>query len=472
MRLPVTGLGSPDASSRALFALTAVTFALALLVGGGQGSLAESLVSLPALLLIVLSAFRAGTTELHCARMRWFWLLPAGLLALPVLQLVPLPHASWSHLPGRAPLAAGLATAGAAISPGAWTVSPIATEGVLWSALVPAAVFMGASLLDEARRRALVLVALAFAGLSAFIGLWQLMEGPTSALYLYRITNEGEAVGLFANRNHLASLLAISLPVAAGVLADRIRRRSHAIRDLQVWLLTALVVLLSVAVTATHSRAGFALFMLSVLASSVVLFRARDSRNVARTRLWLQLGAGLACVLIVQLTLYGMLSRLDKDPLDEYRWTLVENTIQAAGPARGIGYGLGTFVQAYDEIGDASADIPPYVNHAHNDYVELWLEGGVVAMILIFAALAMIGWQVFLQWRGSRDDAAGVTESRGLEAGAAFALVLLALHSIVDYPLRTLTLATLASLLAAVLLCAARGRRRVGGAMAIPAKIH
>jgi O-antigen ligase len=351
-------------------------------------------------------------------------------------------------------------------------VSPIATEGYLWSAFVPAAVFMAASLLDEARRRALVLAALAFAALSAFVGLWQLMEGPTSALYLYRITNEGEAVGLFANRNHLASLLAISLPVAAGVLADRIGRRAHAIRDLQVWLLTSLVVLLSVAVTATHSRAGFALFMLSVLASAVVLFRARDSRNRARTRLWLQFGAALAGILIVQLTLYGMLSRLDKDPLDAYRWTLVENTIQAAEPTRGIGYGLGTFVQAYDEIGDASADMPSYVNHAHNDYVELWIEGGAPAMILVFAALAMIGWQVFLKWRGSRFGAAGVTEGRGLEAGAAFALVLLALHSIVDYPLRTLTLATLASLLAAVLLGGERGQRRAGGAVAIPEKIH
>jgi O-antigen ligase len=424
------------------------------------------------LLLIVASTFYAVTNELRSDGMRWFWLLPAGLLALPVLQLVPLPHAFWSHLPGRAPLAAGLEAARVAVSPGAWTVSPIATEGVLWSALVPASVFMGASLLDEARRRALVLAALAFAAVSAFVGLWQLMEGPTSALYLYRITNQGEAVGLFANRNHLASLLAISLPVAAGALADRIRRRSHAIRDLQVWLLTALIVLLSVAVTATHSRAGFVLFMLGVLAGSVVLFRARDARRLARARRWLQLGAALAAILIVQLPLFGMLSRLDKDPLDEYRWTLVENTIQAAEPARGIGYGLGTFVQAYDEIGDATADTPSYVNHAHDDYVELWLEGGVVAMSLILATLAMLGWQVFLQWRGRRDGTAGVVESRGLEAGAAFALVLLALHSAVDYPLRTLTLATLASLLAAVLLGGARIQRRAGGAVAIPSQIH
>ena len=411
-------------------------------------------------------------TGFASGRPLWFWLLPAALLALPLLQLVPLPYAVWSDLPGRASLTAGLAAAGVDPAVGAWTLSRFATEGVLWSAIVPAGVFMGAALLSDTQRRALVMVALAFAAISAFVGLWQLMDGPTSALYLYRITNEGEAVGLFANRNHLASLLAVSLPIAAGLLADRVRDPLHGARDLQVWWFTALMVLLSVSVTATHSRAGFGLLMLSVLASAVVLLSARKGGRWAGAKPWLQLSAVLAGVLIVQFTLYGMLSRVERDPLEEHRWELAANTLRAAAPARGLGYGLGTFVQAYDEIGDASADIPFYVNHAHDDYVELWLEGGVPAVLLTLGALILLGAQVVRCARSGPADEGGDLQGYGLRIGATAALLLLALHSIVDYPLRTLTLATLAGLLAAVLLGPVRRHSRAPGAVAHTAQFQ
>ena len=466
MSMPAYGLGSLLRPPRALYALTFATLVFALLAGGGQGSLIESLLALLGLVLIVVAAVQARTNGIPSGRALWFWLVPTAFLTLPLLQLVALPYAVWSNLPGRAPLAAGLAAAGVGPMRGAWTVSPIATEGVLWCALVPAGVFMGAALLSDVQRRALVMAALAFAALSAFIGLWQLMDGPTSPLYLYRITNEGEAVGLFANRNHLASLLAVSLPITAGLLADRVRDPLHGARDLQVWWFTALMVLLSVSVTATRSRAGFGLLMLSVLASAVVLLSARKSRRWAGARPWLQMSAVLAGVLIVQFTLYGMLIRAESDPLDEHRWTLAANTVLAAQPARGLGYGLGTFVQAYDEIGDASADIQPYVNHAHDEYVELWLEGGVPAMLLTLGALSLLGAQVVRLLRAGSGDEGVNLQGYGLRIGATAALLLLALHSIVDYPLRTLTLATLAGLLAAVLLGPVRRHGRPPEAVA------
>ena len=198
---------------------------------------------------------------------------------------------------------------------------------------------MSAVALHGSQRRTMVGVVLAFAAISAIFGLWQIMEGADSALYLYRITNEGEAVGFFANRNHLAGLLAASLPVAAGMLADRLRHHPHGIRDLRVWMLTALIVLLAVSATATHSRAGFGLLMVSVLASAAVLLRARPQGPWAGARPWLRVSALIAGLLIVQFTLYGLLVRLESDPLDDHRWTLAANTLQAAEPARGTGFG-------------------------------------------------------------------------------------------------------------------------------------
>jgi len=447
------GSARTQAPTRGLFWLTAVTFVLALIAGGGQGSLIEHLLALLGLALMLAAALRISTSPIRIDRAGWVWLLPTGLLLLPLLQLVPLPHALWTVLPGRSTLAAGLASAGVAPGTGAWTLAPLATEQILWSALVPAGVFLAATALHGAQRRALVGIALVFAAISALIGLCQIVEGPESGLYLYRVTNEGEAVGLFANRNHLAGFLAATLPVAAGLLADRLRHHPHGMRDLWVWLLTGLIVFLSVSVTATHSRAGFGLLMVSVIASAVLMLRARaQGGGTPGARNWLQVTGLIAGVLIVQLTLYGLMARLEADPLDNERWTLTTNTLQAAEPARGFGFGLGTFRHAYDEIGDASADIEPYVNHAHNDYVELWLEGGVLAAVLATAALVLIAAQLrkFLRNAGSHqgDD----RHHRGLKLGAALSLLLIALHSAVDYPLRTLTIDTYAALLAAVLL--------------------
>ena len=452
-----------DASgaTRALFALSSITLVLALFLGGGQGSVGEQLLALPGLALILIAGFRIGTSDVRRDRARWFWLLPAGLMVLPLLQLVPSPYSAWTMLPGRGAVAAGLVTAGVAPAAGAWTLVPFVTEQILWSAVVPAGVFMSAVALQGSQRRALVGIVLAFAAISALVGLWQIMEGPDSALYFYRITNEGEAVGLFANRNHLAGLLAASLPVAAGMLADRLRHHPHGMRDLRVWLLTALIVLLAVSATATHSRAGFGMLMLSVIATVVVLLRARSRGPWAGARHWLRAGALIAGVLIVQFTLYGLLVRLESDPLDDHRWTLAANTLQAAKPARGTGLGLGSFVHAYDEIGDQSADIEPYVNHAHNDYAEIWLEGGLPALALAATALVMVGWQLRKYVRGDEDRRRNEMQYRGLKLGASLSLLLIALHSIVDYPLRTLTIATYASLLAAVLLGSVRRRRAV-----------
>jgi O-antigen ligase len=96
-----------------------------------------------------------------------------------------------------------------------------------------------------------------------------------------------------------------------------------------------------------------------------------------------------------------------------------------------FGSGLGTFEQAYPLFEDPDLVDSTYVNHAHNDFLELTIEGGLFALGLIAA---------FLAWLAKR--------CLGLigrpEDPEAYALLLvigvLTLHSLVDYPLRTAAL--------------------------------
>lgn len=447
--------------TRSIFALALLTLLLALGCGGGQGSLAESLLALLGLALVILSGYRLYQSRLRLHTAAWFWLLPLALLALPLAQLLPLPDLLAGHLPGRADLLSGLDTAGAARPAGRWSLVPLATERMLWSALVPAGLFMASSVLHGAQRRVMIVLTLIFAAVSAFAGLWQIMMGPGSALYLYDITNAGDAVGFFANRNHLAALLAVSVPVAVGMLADRLRHHGHGFRDGQPWLYAFLLVLLCVGVTATHSRAGYVMLMAGVLASAVIVVRIVRRGRSRRALRVVQVAAVAGVAVVAVAALAGLMQRLNSDPLEDERWTMAANTARAAAPALGGGFGFGSFVHAYDEVGDGSAETPMYANHAHDDYLELWLEGGLLALALVALVYAIVARRVHERLAASHQQLGSDARHRGLMLGATCAVALLAVHSMVDYPLRTISLAAYAGLLVAVLMGSVRRRSRL-----------
>jgi O-antigen ligase len=84
---------------------------------------------------------------------------------------------------------------------------------------------------------------------------------------------------------------------------------------------------------------------------------------------------------------------------------------------------------------------PTYFNHAHNDYLELWLETGWLGAALL--ALFLV-WFLLAAWRAWRAGTA-------LSQGASAAVLLLLAQSAVDYPLRTETLAVLFAFCCALL---------------------
>jgi O-antigen ligase len=97
-----------------------------------------------------------------------------------------------------------------------------------------------------------------------------------------------------------------------------------------------------------------------------------------------------------------------------------------------------------------------FVNHAHNDYAEVFLEGGLFAVALFVAFLLWFAVAALRAWlpAGSRSLSA---LDRGLPKAAAIAILLLLLHSGVDYPLRTTALASLFAFLCALLIAPSRG---------------
>ena len=137
-----------------------------------------------------------------------------------------------------------------------------------------------------------------------------------------------------------------------------------------------------------------------------------------------------------------ILTRFGADSGPEFRyraWPLIWREARLHLP---FGAGIGAFDRVYRAIEPLSFVTPRYFNHAHNDYLELWLEAGWMAAV---AMLALALWFAFAAWRvwtrGNSD----------LARAASVGVGVLAAVSWVDYPLRTEALAVLfAYLLAAM----------------------
>lgn len=378
--------------------------------------------------------------------------VPRGVLAifgsfagLLLLQLIPLPPSLWTLLPGRGAVVEGFGLAGVALPWLPLSLDPDATLAVLATLLVPAA---GLALFAATTPRGLRWALMASVGaavVSILLGAAQQMAGEGTALQPYAITNPGKATGLFANRNHLATLIALAIPCALLLLPGR-ANRPQAI---------ALVAVLLGGAALTGSKAGIGLALAAGVIGAVWVHAGPRARGV-----WLAVlggGGAMAAAGALALALAG-----DAPPpggADQQRPAMIARTLEAARDHFPTGSGAGSFLRVYQHYEDPAAAAPEYRNHAHSDYAEILLEYGVAGALLILAAIGWWAARARAAWRDGPEAAAARC--------AVIMLGILLAHSLVDYPLRTSALATLAAL--AAILAARRDDRADRGAASAPA---
>lgn len=361
-----------------------------------------------------------------------------------LIQWIPLPPFIWHVLPGREPIVEGDALL--AIS-GNWRSISVQPTQALYSvlALLPPLAVLSLTLRARARSRELALWSiLAFAVLSSLVGLVQLSQGMSGPAYFYRITNYGQSVGFFSNSNHLATLFLIALVLSAELPFGRNAGKRGGRLVWQV-LRAATFIFFIVNLILNESVAGYGLTI-----AAVAYWILRSERIRAAIRLtWpklLVLAASIATAVAISMwVLSNSFAYLVFQPLKgEERVEYVRNTWQMIVDSFPFGYGLGTFRWTYAGIEPLDTVTSVYVNHAHNDYLEILSDFGIVGLAL-FAIFAM--WFVRrVRWLG----ATRVAYPQYCVA-AALSIILVAAHSIVDYPLRTAALAAVFAFLAGCL---------------------
>jgi O-antigen ligase len=127
------------------------------------------------------------------------------------------------------------------------------------------------------------------------------------------------------------------------------------------------------------------------------------------------------------------------------RRVIAVTTVEAIGPHLPLGAGLGTFPDLYRTYEDPLVPATSYVNHAHNDYLEIALETGLPGILLLLAFFYWFGRRTWQAWNNGQ-------EGSNLERAATLVILVVLLHSIVDYPLRTAAIGAVFAMSCALLL--------------------
>src|SRR6516165_7257746 len=395
----------PRVATDAFLPYTSFVVVLAMLFGaGGVQGWSDAIVQLAALPLLVWALFRLNPSQLGRGGRSALVLLGA-ILALPLLQLIPLPPSLWSSLPGRQEYASAYAAAGMAVPWLPLSRDPSATWLGLLSVLPAIAVFLAMLSLEPRSRRVLTVLIFMVVFASVVLDLQQTWEGPDSPLRFYTSTERFRAVGFFANSNHNAAFLYCAIPFAIawaiGLVLDH--RRNRAIGLALLALLTLTIIF---GLTTTQSRAGLALLLVAGLSGLLLAWRHNRGRargQSGRHLLRVAIGANVvALILAFQFGFVAFMQRTEGQGLKDARWPVARITSQAAIANLPFGSGFGTFVPVYDEFAPRSLLAETYVNHAHNDWLELWLTGGAPAIILVLSFLAWFGVASFRVWSSSQ----------------------------------------------------------------------
>jgi O-antigen ligase len=373
---------------------------------------------------------------------RWL-LLPLGvLIVIAVLQVIPMP-AGFARLLSPAAVEAREAV-GSLVTEVRTPLAPVSLSAPdSFDALLRLVAYVLAGLATAVAIRSkheLRRVAFAIALCGAFQALYGSAEYLSGRQHIFFYAKKhflDEATGTFINRNHFAGYLAMTLPVAFGLLFSRTGEhkepgswRARLLRfteasNFRLILAGFAAFLIWNGVILSYSRSGLvcALFASALLA----LTGARRGRGVRLLAGCLLLATLFAAVLHVRapgerfVTLGADLSPA-LGRLAVWRATL---GLVADHPI--VGSGFGTFEATFPLY--QRGDLGAHYNHAHNDWLQVLAEGGFLSLMAVSVLLGLI---LVHAWRGLRARPGGDLLGASLVAGIAA----ISLHSLFDFCLR------------------------------------
>ena len=391
---------------------------------------------LTVLLLWTLDSFTLGNFRISKNALQ----LPLiGIIVLGLIQLFPLPLSG-----------SGGATTIALTN--SLSLDPNSTKLVLVQ-LSTLLIYFAATLVfvdTPHRLRVLVRTIMVFGFLLAIFGLTQSFTSPTK-VYWIRELSQSTAFGPFINRHHFAGYMELTIALPLGLLfAGAVDKEKRLI-----YLFIA--GLMGVALVMTASRGGIISLVAEILFLVVVtaIWRKRSERRHRKSHRLKRLAGrlGMAGALLFGLfmgvillggefSIYRFIDSVNTDDPTTGRahfWSVTLDIIRAH-PF--LGTGLGAFGVIYTRYDSRNGLYR--LEQAHNDYLQIFSDAGIVGAALALIFLVLLFWKALSRAR-SRDDF-----RRGVALAALSGCFAVLVHSFFDFTLHTTSNALLFLVLAAL----------------------
>ena len=381
-------------------------------------------------------------------REKRFWLVGFALFFLLVaFYLIPFPAALGAMSQGGVSLATLRDEANLPNTSTALSIMPTATWQSLFSLFAPLAVLLFAMQLTRDELTLTLPIVIFIGAVSGVIGVLQLVGSPEGSLYVYRITNNGSAVGLFANRNHSAVLLACLFPILA-VFATRSRGTRSGGRNMKQFMAISVAILLVPLILVTGSRVGLLTGIIGMIGGALLYGSQLSTNNLqknGRSRTFILAASVMLCLAFA--TIYfsraEAIDRLFADASTANSraefWTSSLNLFWKYFP---FGFGPGSFVPAFQNEEPIALLSQSYLNRLHNDWLETGLTFGGPGILLMLCGVVYYVRRLFLLWFRMDGRRSVVVLGRM----ASIIIAILGIASMSDYPLRTPALMGLATL--------------------------
>ncbi|HEU4711535.1 MAG TPA: O-antigen ligase family protein [Pyrinomonadaceae bacterium] len=286
----------------------------------------------------------------------------------------------------------------------------------------------------------------------AIFGLTQSFTSPTK-VYWIRELNQSTAFGPFINRHHFAGYMELTIALPLGLLfAGAVDKEKRILYGFVAGLM-------GVALVMTASRGGIISLVAEVIFFALVTAIWRKQSDGERHRRTSRLKsvavrAGLAAALLLSL-FFGVLmlggemsiNRLIVDSVNTndpttgraHFWSV---TLQIIKAHPFLGTGLGAFGVVYTRFDSRNGLFR--LEQAHNDYLQVLSDGGIIGAALALAFVGLLFYRGFVRARSRDDFRRGVALA---SLGGCFAVLV---HSFFDFTLHTTSNALLFLVLAAL----------------------
>lgn len=396
-------------------------FALAMLLIKGEKS-REALLSVPGIVPLLL------------------------FLGYILFQVTPLPPAFIHFL---SPCAYRLHHTVAALSdPDAWMTLSIHPGSTLnqffrWATYVAFYVLTIQLLARRDRLKKTVVIITVFGALLSFSSILQFYLTENMALWFRHVPRHSLIVGPYICHNHYAGLMAMLFPVVlalfffhrpvvrnATLIKGIVEILSQEKANIHVLIGTA-ALLIATSVFVSLSRGGMLSVTLSLVVFTLLLFKRKISRRNALLVLGFIFVTTLSVGWFGWEQIFERFARLKNAEgiIYEARLDFWKDSVAIVKDYTVTGSGMGTFVDIYPAYQRILENFT--VEHAHNDYLELAVEGGMIGVALAASFLIVLlikSYRAFLERRNAF--------SVYLYIGSITGLTALLIHGTMDFNLQ------------------------------------